>query len=155
MKNPTKLCFDQCKKYSTGYKACKFQVYLCSILSCWCKNLPSLLFPNSQTLGTHHFAVLRACEHQTFYDWGLQAFPNGKNVSSHQWTSPYYNIITIKVGQDNVFKQKDPISEAQLCSLLAPWSCTRAIFVIFTHQLQHVCSSIEKKLSSYLCCMGH
>lgn len=68
---------------------------------------------------------------------------------------PPCNIITNKLGQGNVFRQKDPISGVQLWLLLVLRSCTGAIFIIFIHQLQHVCSSIEKKLSSYLCRVGH
>jgi len=74
------------------------------------------------------------------------------HISGHP---PPITSLQSKIEQENVFKRKDPIPEVQLCSLLPPWSCTRATFFIFIHQLQHIRSSIEKKLSSYLCCMGY
>jgi len=65
MKKTTKLCFDQCKKYFTGYKARKSPSMFILHFELLGKNLPSVLLLTSGALGTHPFAVLRACEHQT------------------------------------------------------------------------------------------
>lgn len=57
------------KKYSTDYKASVFPSVLILYLELLGQNPAlSLLLPDSQTLGTHLFVVLRACEHLTVPD---------------------------------------------------------------------------------------
>lgn len=58
-------CSDWCKKYSIGYKALKFPSIL--ILNFEFLEQKPALSPLAR-LGTHLFAVLRACEHPTLHD---------------------------------------------------------------------------------------